>query len=189
MFPLWTNEQTDRMLPNNIRHRNPLVQGRGSRPAPAAPTEDGASAWRVLRVLIVDDEQDRLGGLLALINASGHDARKACHGRAAFILAADEHPDIVLLNLELSSADGRHLARQLRSDAQRPDCLIIAVAEWADNERRQQCGDAGIDLLFVESLDPSVLEMLLWLECLRTNRRRVRVARTTNYEAHRSESC
>ena len=82
------------------------------------------------------------------------------HGsvRDTVTLAADQHPDVVLLNLELSSMDGRHLARQLRLDSPQRDYFIIAFADWADGGRRRQCSEAGIDLLLVKPVDPSVLE-------------------------------
>jgi DNA-binding response OmpR family regulator len=135
--------------------------------------------WRTLRVLIVDDEQDMTVRLFARVGHWGHDSRMAYHGQAALFAAADQHPDVVLLNLELPSMDGRRLARQLRLDAPRTDCFIIALADWADDERRRQCSEAGIDLLLVNPLDPSVLEVLLELECVRVNRRSARQAVAT----------
>lgn len=172
------NEQPVKAPPTENRHRDRPAPGHGLVRNTVTPTDDGLPPWRALRVLIVDDEQELTGGLFARVEAWGHAPRRAYHGRASLIMAAGENPDVVLLNLELGSMGGRHLASQLRLDAPPTDCLIIAVADWADDERRRRCREAGIDLLLITPLDPSVLEVLLWLECVHTNRQQATDAAT-----------
>ncbi len=93
----------------------------------------------------------------------------AHNGPAALIVAVDQQPDVVLLDLELPFMDGRHVARQLRIDSPQSECFIIAVADWVDDEHCEQCSEAGIDLMLPNPLDPSVLKTLLYLECVRMN--------------------
>lgn len=158
-------------LPLDNRHR-PLCSQQGSVCDAVTPNDRGLSTWGALRVLIVDDEQGTMGGLFDLVEAWGHAVQVAYPGQATVIAAADRPPDVVLLNLDLPFVGGRNLAGRLRLDALQTDCLIIAVADRADDERRRQCSEAGIDLLLVSPLDPSVLEVLLGLECVRMNRQR-----------------
>ena len=132
----------------------------------------GSTSCRTLRVLIVDHQQDAAAGLFSQVGRWGHASQMAYHGHAALIAAAEQPPDVVLLNLELPSMDGRPLARQLRLDSPQSDYFIIAFADWADDQRRRECSEAGIDLLLVKSVDPSVLEMLLGLEWVRLDRQR-----------------
>ena len=174
-------------------HRNRLLHGHGSVCDNVTPTDHGLASWRALRVLIVDHQQDPAGGFVRQMRHWGHATRMAHDGRAALIAAADQHPDVVLLDLELSSMDGCCVARQLRRDSPRGDCFIIALADWVDDERRRQCSEAGIDLLLVKPTDPSVLEVLLWLECVRLNRQRAAEAGNTPNllvaSTNRSKSC
>ena len=133
----------------------------------------GAGA-RVLRVLVVDAEQNSANGLLRQVLNAGHDAHAAPAGHAALRVAAAWHPDVVLLDLETPLMDGCPVATHLRSDYSSEDCLIIAFAEWVDEARRKSCVEAGIDLLLSKPLDQDVVETLLMLECVRVNRRRAR---------------
>jgi CheY-like chemotaxis protein len=124
----------------------------------------------MLRVLVVDEEPSSANALVRLM----------CHGTRASLAALDSYsgvrvasaqdPDVVLLDLDLPLMDGCQVARQLRSNGPSKDCLIVAVAERADDARRKQCIDAGIDLLLIKPVDPEVVETLLLLECSRVNR-------------------
>ena len=132
-----------------------------------------ARVWtglRMLRVLVVDEERSSANALVRLM----------CHGTRASLpaldrysgvrVAAAQHPDVVLLDLDLPLKDGCQAARHLRSNGPSKDCLIVAIAERVDDARREQCREAGIDLLLVKPVDPEVVETLLLLECLRVNR-------------------
>jgi len=125
---------------------------------------------RALRVLVVNDDQDAADALDKLVRRWGHAARLAYDGRTALKVAAAQHPDIVLLAMEMRLLGGCQVARQLRRDFPRKECFIIAVTEFADDQRRRQYSEAGIDLVLTQPVDPSVVETLLALECERVNR-------------------
>jgi CheY-like chemotaxis protein len=129
-----------------------------------------SSSRRVLQVLVVDNEQDSTDQFVRLVRRWGHAARGVYRGLTSLRVAAAQHPDIVLLNLELPHMDGLQVARHLRLDFPRKECLIIAIAARADDERRRQSIEAGIDLLFIKPVDPSVVETLLMLESVRVSR-------------------
>jgi CheY-like chemotaxis protein len=134
----------------------------------------GIASRRMLRVLVVDDDQDAADALDRLVRRWGHAARLAYEGPTALKVAAVQHPDVVLLAMELRLLDGCQVARQLRLDFPRKDCFLIAVTAFADDERRRQYSEAGIDLVLIKPVDPSVLETLLMLECVRMNRSQTR---------------
>lgn len=131
---------------------------------------------RVLRVLVVDAEQDSDNAILRQVLYAGHDAHAAPDCLAALRVAAAWHPDVVFLDLEPPLLDGCQVAKHLRSDCSIDDCLIIAFAYWVDDARRKPCMEAGIDLLLSKPMDQDVVETLLMLECVRVNRRRAREA-------------
>ena len=126
----------------------------------------------MLRVLIVDDEQNASGGLARLVRRWGHEVRTAGDVPAALRVAAVQRPDVVLLNFDLPGLNGCRAARRLRRDMANKACLLIAVTGWADGNRRQHCVEAGIDLLLVAPVPPAVVETLLLLECVHVNRSR-----------------
>lgn len=127
---------------------------------------------RVLRVMVLDEQQDSAEAIAGQVRRWGHTARSASDGIIALRMAAARHPDVVLLNLPASFLDGCRVARQLRRDFGTKECFIIACMEREDDECSQQCHAAGIDVLLVRPVDPSALETLLLLECVNVNRRR-----------------
>lgn len=127
------------------------------------------SGLRMLRVLVVDEELSSANSLVRLMCHGARTSLATPKGYSGMRVASAQHPDVVLLDLDLPLKDGCQVARHLRSDDPSNDCLIVAVAERADDARREQCREAGIDLLLVKPVDPEVVETLLLLECLRVN--------------------
>ncbi len=125
---------------------------------------------RILRVLVVDDEQDTTDGLVRLVRRWGHTARMAYDGFNALRVAADQRPDVVLLDIAMPLMDGYQAARQLRLDFAGQEIFIIAVTGRGDSFCRQNREESGIDLVLIKPVDPEIVETLLMLEYERLNR-------------------
>ncbi len=139
---------------------------------------------QMLRVLVVDDERNTADSFACLVGRWGHVASLAYDGDAAMKAAAVQRPDVVLLDIEMPIIDGCQVARQLRVKVPRDECFIIAITERDDDIRRQQCIEAGIDVVLIKPVSPSVLETLLLLECMRANRRRTRQTHNNHRKVH-----
>ena len=126
--------------------------------------------WRALRVLVVDGQQDSVNARVGLARRWGHTAYLAFDGFAALRVAIAYLPDVVLLDKGITLVDRCQIARHLRFDFPRKDIWIIAVTGRIDDERRNKCTEAGIDVLLAEPVDTDVLETLFMLECERVNR-------------------
>lgn len=124
---------------------------------------------RALKVLVVADVRARSHGLDQLVKDLGHDVSAVHPGSAALSLARARQPDVTMLDLDVPIPGWCQLARPLRDELTRSDCLIIAVTRQPDRKCRQQCRDVGIDLVLSMPVVPSVLETLLWMECARVN--------------------
>jgi two-component system CheB/CheR fusion protein len=125
---------------------------------------------QALRVLVVDNDQEMADELAWWLHCCGHNPRIAYEGHDALRVAAKQQPQLVLLNLEMPHMDGCRVARQLRLDFPRNECLIIGVTWRTDEDRRRQSVEAGIDLLLIRPLDLWLVETLLMLESARTQR-------------------
>ncbi len=68
------------------------------------------------RVLVVDDEPQILRALSTNLKARGYDVDLAPTGEEALRLAADHHPDLVVLDLGLPGIDGIEVVRGLGLD-------------------------------------------------------------------------
>ena len=68
-------------------------------------------------LLIVDDEPDLLDTLDYSLRKEGYRTRTAATGRSALDAAAQETPDLVILDLMLPDLSGTEVCRRLRAAA------------------------------------------------------------------------
>jgi CheY-like chemotaxis protein len=125
---------------------------------------------RQLEVLIVDDDADAADGSAKQVGRWGHASCVAYNGAGALKMAAVQHPDAVLLDIAMPLMNGLEVARQLRRDFPRKDCFVIALTGGGDDDEREKCIKAGIDIVLIKPVEPAVLETLLMLESERMNR-------------------
>ncbi|MBI2169309.1 MAG: response regulator [Actinobacteria bacterium] len=94
------------------------------------------------RILIVDDEVQILRALAVNLKARGYKVDVAPTGEEALRLAAEHHPDAVVLDLGLPGIDGVEVVRGLRGWSTAP----IIVLSVRDGERdKVEALDAGAD--------------------------------------------
>ncbi len=143
---------------------NVLTYDRGSK------TPSVTNTPKTLRVLVIGDVLNATEVLVDQVRHWGHEALGANDGLAALRLAAVQHPHVVLLKMEMPFMNGCQITRQLRRDFPGKKCLIVALTGHADAERREQCHEAGIDVLLSRPVVPSIVETLLMLESVLVNR-------------------
>jgi DNA-binding response OmpR family regulator len=125
---------------------------------------EAASAQRLLRVLVIDDDRETTDSLSRLARDWGNEVRWAYDAEVGLKLAAVFQPDLLLLDIAMPQVDGCELAGKLRADARLKECFMIAVTGRGDEAHRRRCQEAGIDLVLVKPVDPLILESLLTLE-------------------------
>jgi two-component system CheB/CheR fusion protein len=69
---------------------------------------------RPLRVLVVDDDPDAVGGMVSFLKQIGYQVMIAHDGQSAIDVAKSFQPDAVLLDICLPDMDGHQVARRLR---------------------------------------------------------------------------
>ena len=85
------------------------------------------------RVMIVDDEGPILRVLKPSLAAAGYEVVDADNGRDALTLAAQQIPDVIVLDLGLPDMDGKDVILALRKWTQVP--IIVLSAREAEAER------------------------------------------------------
>jgi two-component system KDP operon response regulator KdpE len=96
----------------------------------------------VSRVLAVDDEPSMLRTLVINLRARGYEVDAAQTGEDALRLAADNHPDLVILDLGLPGISGIDVIRGLRGWTNVP--ILILSARDAESNKVAAL-DAGAD--------------------------------------------
>ena len=94
------------------------------------------------RILIVDDEPQILRALRINLTARQYDVVTADDGNGALHATADEHPDLVILDLGLPDLDGVQVIRALRAWTPVP---IIVLSGRTDSGDKVGALDAGAD--------------------------------------------
>lgn len=83
---------------------------------------------RRLKVMLVDDSQVQIEYQQALLAHPDVDFLLAYDGQAALALCEEQHPDIILLDMEMPGLSGLEVAKILRSNMQTQDIPIIMVS-------------------------------------------------------------
>jgi signal transduction histidine kinase len=148
--------------------------GRGSRfsvtlpaaPAAAAslpPADRKAPPPRelALSVLIVDDNADAAQMLALLLESAGHRVAVEYDAHAALRRAAEQAPQVCLLDIGLPAMDGHALARRLRALPGMDQALLIALTGYGQECDREESQAAGFDHHLVKPVDSRALLELL----------------------------
>ncbi len=83
-------------------------------------------------ILLVDDDAQLLRALRIDLTARGYDVTTAADGRTALIVAARDHPDLVVLDLGLPDLDGTTVLGELRTFSTAPVVVLSARTDSAD---------------------------------------------------------
>ena len=110
-----------------------------------------------LSVLVVDDDADTARSTAQVLSLAGHAPRVALDGEAALVTAADDPPDVVLLDIMMPGLDGCELSRRLREGRAGRPPLVVAVTGCGAEADRARAADAGVHLYLVKPVDPAVL--------------------------------
>jgi two-component system OmpR family response regulator len=96
-----------------------------------------------MRVLIVEDDKALADGLLRTLKQSGYAVDHAATGELALRACAEEHYDLIVLDISLPGLDGFEVLRTLRKQQQAGSILILSAH---DNEADRVRGlDLGAD--------------------------------------------
>jgi two-component system CheB/CheR fusion protein len=128
-------------------------------PAPP-PLQDSQDAIRSRNILVVDDNEDAAKSLSMLLKLLGHEVTMAHNGLDAVSAAADQRPEIILLDIGLPELNGYEACRRIRQNSQN-EILIIALTGWGQEEDRRKSKEAGFDGHLVKPVDFNSLMNLI----------------------------
>jgi len=83
-------------------------------------------------VLVVDDDRTVVNVVSAYLGRAGYETRGATDGAEALELAAERHPDLVVLDLMLPGIGGFDVMRRLRARGKVPVILLSAKGQPTD---------------------------------------------------------
>ncbi|MGD0647335.1 MAG: response regulator transcription factor [Acidobacteriaceae bacterium] len=96
-----------------------------------------------MRILIVEDDPSLAVFLQKGLILQGHEVDRAGDGDAALEMAAQQEPDLVVLDLGLPRRDGVEVLETLRREF--PGSLVMVLTGRSDVQERVRCLDLGAD--------------------------------------------
>ena len=121
----------------------------------------GAQAYRPLRVIVVDDNEDGADSLGMLLRAQGHTVLVEYTGRCALQRALREPPDAMVVDIGLPDMDGYQLAAMLRAQPETRGAVLIAATGYDQERDRQRAKEAGFAHHLAKPVDMAALLRIL----------------------------
>ena len=109
------------------------------------------------KVLIVDDNRASRDLIRAILKPVRCDVIEASHGQQGLDLLREEHPDLVLLDIDMPGLDGLAVVRIIRQDAAFADLPVVAVTAFAMDGDRQKAMAAGFTAYVTKPVRAAVL--------------------------------
>ncbi|HEX5141303.1 MAG TPA: response regulator [Dehalococcoidia bacterium] len=120
-----------------------------SAPAGGQPSEPDPSRHTVL---VVDDDVSLARLVRAILRTADYEVATACNGEEALEVAANVHPDVIVLDLRMPRMDGPEFFRALRA---RGDYTPILVASSFGARTAQK--ELGAEGAIEKPFDPEAL--------------------------------
>ena len=96
-----------------------------------------------LRIVIVDDNEDAVELLAALLESQGYAVLQARDGLAGLALIRGQRPDVAFIDLSLPELDGLGLVRQLRAENGDLPTRLVALTGYGEQSDRELTHEAG----------------------------------------------
>ncbi len=97
------------------------------------------------RILIVEDNALNMKLLRDVLEAYGYETITTGEGAAAFPLACEQQPDLILMDLQLPDISGFDAVRRLKGDAQTRTIPVVAVTAFAMSGDERKALTSGCD--------------------------------------------
>ena len=110
------------------------------------------------QILIVDDYPGALYMRSRILSDAGYEVLEATRGEDALRIAAERHPSLVLLDVNLPDISGTEVCERLRRDPATAGIRIIQITgAWMSEEARRQGMASGADAYLTEPVDQVTL--------------------------------
>jgi two-component system cell cycle response regulator DivK len=104
------------------------------------------------RVLVVEDNLANLKLINLLLSYADHTVLSAVDAETGLTVARTEHPDLILMDIQLPGMDGLAATALLKNDPATTNIPVIALTAMAMKEDQAKSESAGCDAYIVKPL-------------------------------------
>jgi len=109
------------------------------------------------RILVVEDHEDNRRILRYLLNSVGYQVIEVVTGEEGVSAAEAQHPDLILMDIQLPGLDGYEATRRIKADPSLRAIPIIAVTSYALSGDDVKAREAGCDAYVTKPFSPRAL--------------------------------
>jgi len=109
------------------------------------------------RILIVEDQEDNRQILRDLLGSVGFEISEAINGEVALEVAVADHPDLILMDIQMPLMDGYEATRRIKADPTLRAIPIIVVTSYALSGDEEKARLAGCDGYITKPYSPRAL--------------------------------
>jgi len=97
------------------------------------------------KVLLIEDNATNMELAMFLLQSAGHTVLSATDAEAGLMLARDEQPELILMDIQLPGMDGLEATALLKQDQATHDIPVIALTALAMKGDEERIRAAGCD--------------------------------------------
>lgn len=108
-------------------------------------------------ILVVEDHADNRRIVRDLFTSVGYEIIEAVTGEEGVTMAETQHPDLILMDIQLPGLDGYETTRRIKANPALSHIPIIAVTSYALSGDDVKAFAAGCDAYIAKPFSPRVL--------------------------------
>ena len=112
-------------------------------------------------IMLVEDDEINRSMLRQLLQNSGYRVVEAANGTDALEVARREHPNVILMDIDLPGLDGIGATRRIREQAELREIPIVITTAFDTPALRAAAEDAGCNEFLAKPLDTAKLRTLI----------------------------
>jgi two-component system, cell cycle response regulator DivK len=109
------------------------------------------------RILVIEDTEDNRQIVRDLLVSVGYEIIEATNGAEGVAMAQAQHPDLILMDIQLPQMDGYEATRRIRAIPELARVPIIAVTSYALSGDEAKTRAAGCDGYVAKPFSPRQL--------------------------------
>ena len=95
------------------------------------------------KILVIEDNALNLKLVRSLLMLEDYEVVEAVNAETGIQLAKEQHPDLILMDIQLPGMDGLSATRQLKADPEVTEIPIVALTAYAMLGDEQKALEAG----------------------------------------------
>jgi two-component system, cell cycle response regulator DivK len=109
------------------------------------------------RILLIEDHEDNRRIVRDLLTPAGYEVVEAVTGEEGVTMAGTQHPDLILMDIQLPGLDGYEATRRIKANPALSRIPIIAVTSYALSGDDVKAREAGCDAYVTKPFSPRAL--------------------------------